>query len=409
MIPETAGSSIKFTSSGFLNLIAPLIVVLLLIGGLLVPGGERTLVYPVAILCVPLIAAAVVRRLPRVHWIVIFIILIFGSLGLYSLMLPAPSSEYGVQKLQYFLTLTLLSASAACLIVGEDGIRRLAKTWVICASYLAVLTLVTAEFGLRAAPFDNNPIWVGRVFSAAIVMVVWLWVSRRVQWAWAVPVMGLLLTGLLVTGSRGPLLAAAAGVTVLLMLTGKNWKRMVVAGGITVALLVTMQLPLVQQSRIVSFASGDLLTDYYRSVTLPDSIRMISEYPLGVGVGNWNRYSSLPGFFRYPHNLFIEVASEFGIVLGALLVVFVAILLVNSMRKGGSSPAALLLSAWLMVETVHVSVSGDLNARTFFFVLALTFILVVTHNRREEGSQGLESTSRNLKPEPSLPPRRTST
>jgi len=388
MIPETTGPSIKSKSSEFLDLIAPLIVVVILIGGALVPDGARTLfLYPVAIAYALLVVAAVVRRLPRVKWIVIFNILVFGSLGLYSLALPAPSPDYGVQKLQYFLTLTLLSASAACLIVGEDGIRRLAKAWVIGASYLAVITLFTAELGPRATPFDNNPIWVGRVFSAAIVMVVWLWVSRRIQWAWAVPVTGLLLTSLLLTGSRGPLLAAVAGVAVLLVLTVKNWKRMTIAGGIAAALLlVATQLPLVQQLRIFRIA----FTEHIRDVMLADSIQMIIKYPLGVGVGNWKNYSSLdPTKYTYPHNLFIEVASEFGIIFGALLVVFVAILLANSMRKSGSSPAALLLSAWLMVETVHVSVSGDLNARTFFFVLALTFLLAVTHSRREEGSRGI--------------------
>lgn len=408
MILETVGST-KRTNDGFFNRIAPPIVVVLLIGGLLAPGGVRTLVYPAAIVCAALVAAAVVRRLPRLHWIVIFNILVFGSLGLYSLLIAAPISDYGVQKFQYFLTLTLLSASASCLITSEDRILRLAKTWVIGASYLALVTLVSTGLGSRAAPFDSNPIWVGRTFSAAIVMVAWLWMSRRLQLPWAVPLTGLLLAGLFATGSRGPLLASAAGVTVLLVLNGDNWRRLAATGGVTIALLAAMQLPLVQQSRIVNFASSDIFTDFTRGVMLPNSIRMIGEHPLGVGIGNWNSYSMLPGLFRYPHNLFLEVACEFGVVLGALLVVFVAVLVVACLRRGRNSRTFLLLSAWLIVETIHVSVSGDLNARTFFFVLALTFLGIVTHNRRPEGSQGLETTARNLKPEPSLLPRHTST
>jgi O-antigen ligase len=404
MAMETPAFPIGNRPSRLVNRIAPAAVTVLLIGGLLVPGGEKTIAYPAAVVCAPLILATVLRRLPRLHWIMVFDILVFGSLGLFSLVTPAPSSQYAVQKLSYFMSLTLLSASAACLFASESRITRLARTWVLGACYLAVITVVSASLGERAAPFNSNPIWLGRVFSAGIVMLVWLWLSRRLQLSWAILSAGLLLAGLFASGSRGPLLAAAVGVVILLVLGGHGWRSLAITSGATGAVALMMQLPLFQQSRIISFAPGAILTDFSRSAMLGSTVNLIRQHPFGVGIGNWSDYSMFSRAFKYPHNLFLEAAAELGVIAGVLFALFVVLILTTSLRRSWQDHSLRLPSAWLAVEIIHVSVSGDLNARTFFFVLALTFLTMIRQRNHQLGANQIQPSLAIPEGQPSLPP-----
>lgn len=400
----TEEADMRVRRDSLLDLVTPPAVIALLIGGLLVPGGEKTLAYPAAVVCAPLVLVTVVRLLPKVHWIVIFDILIFGSLGVGSLLVAAPQSAYGAQKWSYFITLTLLSASVACLVASQDKITAVARTWVLCAAYLAVVTVITAGLGERAAPFDTNPIWVGRIFSAGIVMLVWLWLSHKLRLRWAVLLTALLLVGLFAVGSRGPLLAAGIGVAILLILDGQSIRRLAAVGGVIVALLVAMQLPLYQESRLTGFAADNVFTDALRSLMVDSTISMIRDHPFGVGVGNWRDYSILSSAYRYPHNLFLEVTAEFGVIVGLMLSAAVALLLVAAVRRSRQNRSVLLLAAWLAVETIHVSVSGDLNARTFFFVLALAFLMVVRQAPTVSGerdSRSMQVTTEAYDPLPS--------
>lgn len=336
-----------------------------------------------------MIAVVLAAGLPKLHWIIIFDLCLFGSLGLGALLNAPPVSDYGTDKFRYLMTLTLLSASASCLIRYERGLVRLARAWLIAAVCLAFVTVANKGLAERATPFGNNPIWAGRVFAAGIVMIVWLSMSRGVRLRWAVPSAALMLAGLAAAGSRGPLIASAVGVAILLVLGGHGRRRLIVAGGTAIAAIIATQLPLFQQSRIALIAPEGILTDYARYKLVSTTIGIVQDHPLGVGIGNWPNYSGLQGVYRYPHNLFLEVAAEFGIVLGLLLLAFVVLLFVKALLRSRGSHSMLLLSAWLAVEIVHVSVSGDLNARTFFFVLALTFLTLVRQQGGRRHSEGL--------------------
>lgn len=363
--------------------IAPPLVVALLIGGLLVPGGERTLVYPISVLCALMIVTVIAARLPRLHWIVVFIVCLFGSLGLSALLNVPPASDYGIEKFRYLMTLTLLSAAASCLITDERSLTHLARVWVVAAVYLATMAIPVAGMTDRATPFGNNPIWVGRVFSTGLIMLIWLWLSHRVRLRWVVPSAAVLLAGLAATGSRGPLIALAVGIAILSVFGGSGRRRLVVAAGTIMAATIAIQLPLFQESRITRIASAGLLTDFVRPRMIAATIDIVREHPFGVGIGSWANHSLIQSVYQYPHNLFLEVAAEFGAILGVLLVAFVIAVLAKLIRRSRSSTTMLLLSAWLTAEIVHVSVSGDLNARTFFFVLGLSFLTLLRRDARE--------------------------
>lgn len=357
-----------------------ILVVLVLIGGLMAPGGDIIVALPAALVAAVLVVWEWIHALPRVHWILVFVPLVFGLLAFHRLI-AAPIGDYGVEKFSSFITLTLFSALTACLIRLPDGLVPLARVWLCAASYLTIATLLGGSAG-RAAAFGSNPIWVSRAIAVGLVFAAWLLWTGKLRFRWAAPLVLLLVAGMFATGSRGPLLGAAVGILVIL-LTAKMGaaRRVFIIIGTLVAAVVLIRLPFVQESRIIGLATGEIAADTSRSLMWSESFRVIGERPEGVGFGNWMVFTNLPYQYRYPHNLFLEVFVEHGVIIGLLFSALVAGVLIAVLRKIRTSHAALLAAAWLAAEIVNVSVSGDLNARTFFFALTLAILVTMTDAR----------------------------
>ena len=77
----------------------------------------------------------------------------------------------------------------------------------------------------------------------------------------------------------------------------------------------------------------------------------------------------------YPHNLFLEVFTEQGVIIGLSFTFIVLAILLRCLKASRTSPIALGVTALLVTEIIHVSVSGDLKAPIFFFLLALAFLV----------------------------------
>ena len=86
---------------------------------------------------------------------------------------------------------------------------------------------------------------------------------------------------------------------------------------------------------------------------------------------------------RYPHNLWLEVLCEAGWAAGGMLIAIVVRVAWRLVRASRTEPAAVLLLSLAAFEVVCVSVSGDLNARTFFFVLTLGYAVSWWRNGQE--------------------------
>ncbi|MGN7246450.1 O-antigen ligase family protein [Janibacter anophelis] len=283
-----------------------------------------------------------------------------------------PVSEYGREKWVRFCTLTLASMLAATAFTSMRFVRVLAGWWVVTGVVLAALALTgpMAATG-RAQVDDSNPVWLGRAIGASLVIVLWL--GARGVWRWRfplvlTPVLGL---GLLATGSRGPTVGAVLGASIVLLLgtNGRSARYVWIVLLGVVGVLILPLVPGVQSSRIGQFASAGNVNGEERNTLWTTALQLISDHPGGAGLGGWAEASGTG--FDWPHNLFLEVLVEQGWIVGAALIILVVGTLRRLLLRVGESPAAHLALALLATETVHVSTSGDLNARTFFFVLVL--------------------------------------
>ncbi|KJQ55082.1 O-antigen ligase family protein [Microbacterium sp. SA39] len=368
----------KFTAvaplTAFGRVSRSILIVALLLGSLfpLVEG------FPVAVVAAAAAGIVIVyeifRWLPQFHPVIV-VPVFFGLVALHSQYI-APATEYGDDKLQKWVTITLISAMAASLLRDRRAFQTFGAVWLVATSLLAVATIAGFDGG-RADAFGANPIWLARALATGILIAIWLWWKKYAS-AWAMLlVVALLGAGLAASGSRGPAIGAVAGVVVLALFAGRGrlWRvALILAGGVA-AVWAVQVLPFFAGSRFDTLLTGggnadDTVRTTYWSLTR----ELISTTPDGVGFGNWNAAVGYPRHL-WPHNLFLEVGAEMGIWLGLLTVAIVVVVALRLLRRSTKDPIALLVLALLTAEIVSVNLSGDLNARTFWFMLTLGFLV----------------------------------
>lgn len=349
-----------------------LIIVVLLIGSLFPAVGGIGLVAVASVLAVPVILYEALRFFPTVHWSVVLVVPVFGLLASHALFVE-PSEVYGQDKLSTFLTLTLLSALAATLLRDSKSVETLAGVWILATLVLAGIAIIGWAGAGRAVGFDSNPIWLGRALATGALAALWFaWRKKQYRLA-MLAAFSVLAVALLATGSRGPLLGLVAGAVVLSVVGNRMKLRslaLIVLAGIG-AIYAIMTLPFLNDGRLAQIIEGEAATDQSRNIFLDQTIPLILREPGGVGFGQWAQNVSVPRQFNYPHNLFLEVFAELGVLTGLVLLLAVVVVAVRLARQSRAVPAAAFVLAALVNESFSVAVSGDLNARTFFFLLAL--------------------------------------
>lgn len=349
----------------------------LLEGSLYPSVGGLSVVTVGALLAMPLIAWEWLQALPTLHPVPVLAVPLFVALATTGWLHP-PVTDYGQQKVSHLITLTLLSALAATVIRDERGITVLAGVWVASATFLAASTLAGAQnLSGRAVGFDDaNPIWLGRAIDSGLVALVWLLRHRRVRLRYGLPVLGVLVAAAFATGSRGPLVAAMVGVLVILVadLRHRITTAVALVGVAAAGLAVVLLSPIAATSRVAGLVTDPsaTLADSARPALWSSTLKLIEQRPGGVGYGNWADATGAR-IVAYPHDLWLEVTAEAGWLVGAALIaVTVAVVAALWLRAPGRPHLALALGL-LVTETIAVSVSGDLNARTFFCLLCLGY------------------------------------
>jgi O-antigen ligase len=352
---------------------------LLLVGSLLPTGGIPVVTITAAALALP-IAGALIGGLPYLHRSACLALLLATLIAVPAYLNP-PTSIYGTDKTSAYLMLTVPTAAAALLIRDRRDITTWAKVWVVAGLALAVFALAGGvDPNGRAIGSDgsSNPIWLARGIGSPAAALLWLMATRATALRIGLPAAGILAVGLYATGSRGPVVALVIAAVIVATLSSPTARASRAA---TLALLSAAGLFLAVAFRLVPATSriGALLYEPGAELEASDRIALarptldvIADHPAGVGIGNWAVHVPIPPYL-YPHNLFLEVTAEAGWAAGAVLIAVLLRVTVRLWRASKTEPAAVLMLALLVFETTCVSVSGDLNARTFYFVLALGY------------------------------------
>lgn len=273
------------------------------------------------------------------------------------------------------LDLTVSAATAGMLLafsIDRIGIDRTFRIWL---ALLAGLLVAAIPYKILNGFFDrdvnfllNGPNVFARQMGLAVLLSAFL-LRGPVRWL----AIFVFAAAVIWTQSKGPLLF------LLLVGLATGWLRLG-AGGRIVSLIglgavVGLLSLLVEQIGDVEFFrrffvaaavfDDGLGGENYGSVgsrvlLFSTAARMIGENPLGIGVGSWMPLSGL-FWAEYPHNFFLEILLEGGLLLGTIAAVpYFAFLL-------SRDPMIVALGAFL---ALCQQVSGGLADTRFWLVFA---------------------------------------
>jgi len=270
----------------------------------------------------------------------------FFAVVMMAYVFVSTAKEYGTSKVYLFFLKSiapvfLLSAMAPF----SRRELRLGFYALIGASLLAALSLLTSgTFGLeRATTADINAISVGRAIGCGGVLLIGFVVtgkeSRSLKVLWAIALASVCLVAMVATGSRGPIAALVVAVVALVLVVPMSLKKRlatlgkfglfvgtVIAGTIYYGVgSILQQLGGFQRIVLKLGQLGSGTSDQARLHRISVAIdEFIQSKGLGIGTGEFlHAYPYGKGAARdYPHNLFIEAATEQGVV-GLLLVLVI--------------------------------------------------------------------------------------
>ncbi|MEO0080144.1 MAG: O-antigen ligase family protein [candidate division WOR-3 bacterium] len=351
---------------------------------------------PTAILAVITCLAVVFRILPPAPYLArtahrllpgrlllpygLLLLVIIGS------ALSFTTSEYGRAKAFRFAALTTVATFAPFYLLDtETRLRRFLMTAVGLGIAMTLFGVVTGE-GLAA--FGSTHIATGRVIGLGLLATLFFLFrdARAAPHRWPIwaTLAGILLFGFLYAGSRGSLvsLVITGVVLVITSLFLKRGWRTTAPGLVTIALLLAVVATLkpeaieVMNTRLAHVTSGPLGSSAGARIGLAKTAleTFLANPVIGVGIGGfdliWSRSEMPRG--SYPHNIFLELGSELGLVgIGAFgLLLFPT--LVHTFRRLRGAPARglatpLLVCALLIYFLVNALFSGDLNDNRMLF------------------------------------------
>lgn len=347
---------------------------------------------------------------------------LFGLFAGYAVLsgLWSASVDYYWSKSFRLVGVTGLALGVGAAVIATSA-RRLryagfATAGIGTVTALEILYQFQAVGNTELYPFGTNYLITGRAVGIGLLLAIgYLVLSRDDAYLTAGAVAATVVMGfaLLVSGARGPTVAAIGSIGLLVLVgirTGRlpNDRPAMVGYGIAAVVSLVGLLTVAQQlrgiRRLLALVDGPgrslgLRFGYWNGTFDALHPGMLL---LGEGFGSWPVLVD-PGadVQYYPHNIVLEVLFELGLVglalLGALLGYAVVALYRDWRAHGDSTHVALgILFVYMLT---NVMLSGDLNENRFFFAIVGTMaygvgsrvVLPLSSRVRTRMSHGAES------------------
>lgn len=315
----------------------------------------------------------------------------FVFLALVGLMIASlaytPVPEAGAEKVARFLTVTGIVIVAPFFVLGTpEAMKRFLVGFSVVAFAICSYSLTGLGGSERLATPTNNTIGLGHI-ACALIILIWFTVVPRFSFPKRMLTYSLLVVpglALIGSGSRGP--AIALGIVVLASLI--FYRQLFLDLGCLLAIaLLALPFANVPESSLEYMGSlirsrsvSGLLS--FRGELLDYGWKLLQQHPLiGTGMEGFRYYSRNAGVYKWPHNIFLEIACELGIPAGLLICfLFGAALREAFVQLSDKTSPYLMLSqvasALLLIGIVNAMNTGDINSdRSTWLFVSLVFVV----------------------------------
>lgn len=286
--------------------------------------------------------------------------------------------EYATYKLVNFVFVTGLLCLALSIIVNKNELELFASNIVTFLFFLLVLTILYkflfGFFDRQVRFLLNGPIVFARLMGVGLFLTIAYFSGGK-----RLILSCMFFLAILWTQSKGPALSVFVVFGVLTLFVASFTQRimaLVLVFGVVMVISLNFELlkEIEELSRIfliVDALQGNVSGQNYGSFgsridAFSATVSLIGNTPLGVGVGSWASYNQHLGV-DYPHNLFLELTSEFGLLLGFFMLLPALCFFKFKVNA--------FFFVWLFFLLSHL-VSGDLLDSRFLYLFAYLNMLV---------------------------------
>ncbi|MBM7662855.1 O-antigen ligase [Bacillus mesophilus] len=312
-------------------------------------------------------------------------------------LLWSPSSVYASEKVLFMSSTVFLSIFSTSVIIASSSgrIKRFLQLTFILGAWFAAQVGIVYVHSDRAGfvnVMGSSYLGTGQLISLGAIICsgyMLFYANSVVKKLTSLIVYISMLSSLLVLGGRGPLIGTFLALLVPLFYSLTIQKNQIKMKSYaltalviifllisTIVYLILTNQPLITLSRLMSFFEGEDVTSAgVRSSYYWDSIVYWMKQPIfGNGIGSWPILHEGEDIRNYPHNIFLEVASELGLI-GLILLSMLLILSTRhlfSIQKVNENKVNLMMIMMFVSSFFNVLVSGDLpDNRLFFAMLGL--------------------------------------
>ncbi len=323
-----------------------------------------------------------IAPMPTVYFLFAALVVMMTTSLIYTPVLSA-----GVKKLELFITVTAIAIVAPFFVLPDTAAM---KRFLWCFGGAAYAICLASLAGLggqhRLVTPSENTIGLGRV---ACIVAAMIWASavpgsRLKTRCFGYAAMIVPLIAMLGSGSRGSAIAFA----LLVLATLIFYKRLALEISVLVLLgLAALPFADIPQASFRYLGSlfsaqsvGGLLD--FRGDLLAYGWRLVKQHPLfGAGLGGFRYSSPNPGLYKWPHDIFIELACELGIPAALIGCAIFASAIRESFRQLRTARSlnyelSVVGAALLWIGLVTAVTTGNINSdRTIWFFVSVVFVV----------------------------------
>jgi O-antigen ligase len=313
-----------------------------------------------------------------------------------------PTPGYGSDKVVKYFTVTLIAIAApfALFETRQDIVRFLASVAGIAVVVAMitpfytphVLTGITSETSIKGRFAFGGQIFPARLLTTGVIILLFAPSFTTWRYRWVYPAVALAVLGVSFgLGSRGPTVAFAISLLLITALSASRNPKYLVAvllvALLGIALFPFISLPETARKRLSQTATQPVLvlSDDVRSELYAEAVKITDAYPLrGIGTGGYSVYSAVLAKQQilYPHNIFLELSSELGLIVPLFLVATLVGAFALALRRATVTASlqdrqlVLVLLGLLMLNLLAAQFSGDINDnRSMWLFLSMLWMV----------------------------------
>ena len=309
----------------------------------------------------------------------------------------SPAPDLGLDKALRFQTLTMIAFFAPFVLVRSRADLIRLMIFLLGATLAVALTAVPGQDPNQPLTVagGESEIELALYSSSGIVAAIYLLMVLPSRWRFLFLVPAVMLAQTVIAaGSRGVLIGT---ILALLVIAAQAVARARVK-------IVPIALIVAAVAAAVAFGAevaGPAAAEKYeglvgggsapetlgkRNFLVQDGVTIFLEHPMGHGASGYEHETGFP----YPHNAFVEVAAEQGVIGAALLLALMttAFLSTRRAREGPLSPEAILTGGLLIVLVADAMVSQTFTQfRELWFAMGLALAIPLIGAREPDDAR----------------------